>query len=98
MTPASYVVTGGGRGVGRAIAERLAQDGHVVVLERDADALAWAAGRAGIEAVAGDAADEAVAGRAADAAERSAPLAGWVNNAAVFRDAAVHDAPAAEVL
>ena len=29
----SYVVTGGAHGVGRAIAERLARDGHVVVLD-----------------------------------------------------------------
>ena len=59
----SYVVTGGGRGVGRAIAGRLAADGGTVVI---------------IEM------DEA----AAERAEATAPLAGWVNNAALFRDAA----------
>jgi NAD(P)-dependent dehydrogenase (short-subunit alcohol dehydrogenase family) len=32
----SYVVTGGAHGVGRAIAERLARDGHVVVLDSEA--------------------------------------------------------------
>jgi NAD(P)-dependent dehydrogenase (short-subunit alcohol dehydrogenase family) len=46
----------------------------------------------------GDAADPAVAERAADLAEAAAPLAGWVNNAAVFRDASLHTAPPAEVL
>jgi NAD(P)-dependent dehydrogenase (short-subunit alcohol dehydrogenase family) len=94
----SYVVTGGARGIGRAIVERLARDGHVVALDRDAAALAWTDGVAGIEAVSGDAADEAVAERAAEVADRAGPLAGWVNNAAVFRDAALHDAPAREVL
>ena len=55
----------------------------------------WANDR--VEVVTGDAGDEAVASRAADVAAAAAPLAGWVNNAAVFRDAAVHDTPAADV-
>jgi NAD(P)-dependent dehydrogenase (short-subunit alcohol dehydrogenase family) len=93
----SYVITGAARGVGRAIAERLARDGVVVVLDRDEEALGWAAD-AGLGVVAGDAGDEAVAERAAELAEAGAPLAGWVNNAAIFRDAALHDTPAAEVL
>src|SRR5215218_3728765 len=90
----SYVVTGGAHGVGRAIAERLAGGDHVVVL--DVAAPDWS--RPGVTAVTGDAGDEAVAERAADAAEAVAPLAGWVNNAALFRDAALHDTPAAQVL
>ncbi|HYI20168.1 MAG TPA: SDR family oxidoreductase [Solirubrobacteraceae bacterium] len=95
---ASYVVTGAGRGVGRAIAERLAAGGHVVALDRDAAALGWTAGDDRVDAIAGDAGDEAVADRAADAAEAVAPLAGWVNNAAIFRDAALHATPSADVL
>jgi NAD(P)-dependent dehydrogenase (short-subunit alcohol dehydrogenase family) len=91
----SYVVTGAGRGVGRAVAERLLAGGAaVVVLERDEAALAWTRGhRAGalVAVLAGDAADEAVTERAADLAERSGPLAGWVNNAAVFSDADLHE-------
>jgi NAD(P)-dependent dehydrogenase (short-subunit alcohol dehydrogenase family) len=94
----SFVVTGGGQGIGRAIAERLADDGHVVALDLEAGALGWTDAHPRVSAVAGDARDEAVAERAADVAERAGPLAGWVNNAAVFRDASLHAVPAAEVL
>ena len=94
----SFVVTGGARGIGRAVVERLAENGYVVAVDLDAGALAWTEDNGRIEAVAGDAADEAVAARAADAAERAGPLAGWVNNAAVFRDASLHERPAAEIV
>jgi NAD(P)-dependent dehydrogenase (short-subunit alcohol dehydrogenase family) len=94
----SFVVSGAARGIGRAIAERLARDGNVVAFDRDRRALSWTDAHARVIAVAGDAGDEADAAGAADAAERSAPLAGWVNNAAVFRDAALHEATAREVL
>jgi NAD(P)-dependent dehydrogenase (short-subunit alcohol dehydrogenase family) len=90
----SFVVTGGAKGVGRAIAGRLARDGRVVVLdvaEPDGE-------QERVQVMTGDAADEAVAERAADAAERAGTLSGWVNNAAVFRDAAVHDTPARDLL
>jgi NAD(P)-dependent dehydrogenase (short-subunit alcohol dehydrogenase family) len=98
MTP-SYVVTGGGRGVGRAVVERLAADGGAVVaVERDDDAVAWVRGAPDVQAVVGDASDEAVASRAADLAEASGRLAGWVNNAAIFRDASVDTDPASMVL
>ncbi len=96
--PISFVVTGGGRGVGRAIAERLARRGRVLVLDRDADGLAWTIDRPGIEGLAGDAMDERALSAAVEHASRAATLTGWVNNAAVFRDAAVHDTPVAELL
>jgi NAD(P)-dependent dehydrogenase (short-subunit alcohol dehydrogenase family) len=87
----SYVVTGGGRGVGRALVERLLGDGGTVVaIELDPAALAWTEGHpagARVISVPGDASDEAVAQRAADLAEAAGTLVGWVNNAAVFRDA-----------
>jgi NAD(P)-dependent dehydrogenase (short-subunit alcohol dehydrogenase family) len=89
----SFVVTGGGRGIGRAIVERLLASGAAVVsIDRDDEAVA------GAVAVTGDATEEAVCERAADLAAGMAPLAGWVNNAAVFRDASVHEASPAAVL
>lgn len=60
----SYVVTGGGRGVGRAIVERLvAGGGRVVVIEFDPEALAWTEDRPGVSSVVGDASEEGVAER-----------------------------------
>ncbi|MQM27580.1 SDR family NAD(P)-dependent oxidoreductase [Glycomyces albidus] len=89
------VVTGGGQGVGRAIAERLLADGTgVVVVELREEAVAWlrpfaASGRA--RAVVGDAGRDEVAARAAERAAEIGTLTGWDNNAAVFRDAWLHE-------
>jgi NAD(P)-dependent dehydrogenase (short-subunit alcohol dehydrogenase family) len=94
MALRSFVVTGGSQGVGRDIVDRLAADGHVVVLDL-AESLTWDA--PGVTLVSGDARDVDTARRAADAAESEAPLAGWVNNAAVFRDASI-TAPPSDVL
>lgn len=91
----SFVVTGGAAGVGRAIAERLASDGTVVVLDVTGG-LDWRHER--VVLVTGDARDPLVAQRAAAAAEASGPLLGWVNNAAIFRDAGLADAPAGQIL
>lgn len=70
-------------------------------MELDPAALAWVDSHpAGsrVIAVVGDAADEVVAGQAADLAQAAGTLAGWVNNAAVFRDASIHSASTREIL
>ncbi|GAB2597858.1 short-chain dehydrogenase [Paractinoplanes abujensis] len=90
----SFVVTGGGRGVGRAIVERLLEEGgRVVVVEFDERALDWAAGRESVVPVIGDASDETVVARAVEAAGE---LRGWVNNAATFPGGWLHEMPAPE--
>jgi NAD(P)-dependent dehydrogenase (short-subunit alcohol dehydrogenase family) len=91
----SYVVTGGAGGVGEAISRRLAQDGYVVVIDT-ARELSSAPER--VTLVSGDASAPSVAVHAAATAEASAPLVGWVNNAAVFRDAGLAEAAVDDVL
>jgi NAD(P)-dependent dehydrogenase (short-subunit alcohol dehydrogenase family) len=93
-TNPSFVVTGGLGGVGRAIVDRLSAVGHVVVIDT---------GHSGdlpeqVGLVSGDAADPDVAAEAARRAEESGELRGWVNNAAIFRDATLLDAAAREIL
>ena len=87
--PGAVVVTGGGQGVGRAIAELLLDRGHPVVVV-DLTEPEWS--HPALTAVVGDASDPGTVSRAALAAD---DLAGWVNNAAVFRDAFLHEDPAA---
>lgn len=68
------------------------------MIDRDAEVLGWTAGRRDVEGVAGDATDEQTLGLAVDRAAQVGVLTGWVNNAAVFHDAAVHDTAVADVL
>jgi NAD(P)-dependent dehydrogenase (short-subunit alcohol dehydrogenase family) len=78
--------------------ERLAQHGHVVALDRDAEGLRWTERRSSVDSVAGDGLDERTLEAAVALAAERGRFTGWVNNAAVFRDAAVHDTPTAEIL
>jgi NAD(P)-dependent dehydrogenase (short-subunit alcohol dehydrogenase family) len=90
--------------VGRSIVNRLLIDSalhSIVVIELDFDTTSWTvehpeASRIGV--VTGDAADVSVASEAADLAEASGTLTGWVNNAAVFRDASLHESRPGVVL
>jgi NAD(P)-dependent dehydrogenase (short-subunit alcohol dehydrogenase family) len=80
------VVTGAGRGIGKAIASRLLADGmHVVGLDLDDQTLSWLRDHKAATMVVGDATDEAVAERAAVAATVTGSFHAWVNNAAVFQ-------------
>jgi 3-oxoacyl-[acyl-carrier protein] reductase len=87
------IVTGASRGIGRAIAERLARDGrHVVALARSADALAElesliVAAGGSAERLACDVGDsEALRGAIEGVAERHGRLDILVNNAGITRD------------
>lgn len=98
---AVHVVTGASGGVGRSIAEALLRgdDGVVVIDIARAEWLDEAAsdGAHG-SAVVGDAADPAVLSAAIERARELGELRGWVNNAAVFRDAWLHEAGSHGVL
>jgi NAD(P)-dependent dehydrogenase (short-subunit alcohol dehydrogenase family) len=82
----SVVVTGCGRGIGRAVLERLASDGWAVVgLEIDSELAARAREAVdGATIVVGDAADKEIHDKLAAAAADVAPLGAWVNNASTL--------------
>lgn len=98
------MVTGGGRGIGRAIVERLlgdSPDNQMVTVERDPDSLSWTRDHAACSRVIpvfGDASEEAMAEKAAELAREAGTFTGWVNNAAVFRDAELHSDGGRQVL
>ena len=98
MRPAA-VVTGGASGIGRAVAERLLEDGWpVAVLDSDRAALANAEGELdGEEAVflEADITDEEDVADAFDAVvDRIGPVGGLVNSAGIARDLPLRDTSA----
>lgn len=99
MTQGSVVVTGGARGIGRAIAEQMVRRGYDVVLtDIDGEAARRTAEEVG--AVAGleqDVRDEASHRAVAAEALRHGPLRAWFNNAGVGNDGAVRDLPSAAI-
>lgn len=81
------VVTGGGRGIGRAIARRLADAGHTVIItDIDADAAQDAAASVGRGAlgIAQDVRDAASHREVARIAAEHGQVAVWINNAGVL--------------
>ncbi len=82
------VVTGAGRGIGRAVAELLVKDGYaVVVTDVDGDAARRTAEEIGaVEGLHQDVRDEHSHSGVAGAAARHGRLAVWVNNAGVGDD------------
>ena len=98
----SYVVTGGGGGIGRVIAERLlGEEDTVVVMDANVDLLGWIDGHPASDRLIGldgNATDERDAVRAAGRAEAVAPLAGWVNCAAEFNDAMLDHTPTLDLM
>ena len=84
--PGVAVVTGAGRGFGRAICERLASRGYIVLAtDVDAAAAAETAERAGGFSMELDVRDPEAHRAAARAAAERGPLEVWVNNAGVMR-------------
>ena len=91
----SCVVTGGARGIGRGIAERMVERGHRVVLT-DIDGAAAAATAAEIGAAEGIAQDIREPGshrEVAAAAARHVVLIAWFNNAGICHDGLLADMP-----
>jgi 3-oxoacyl-[acyl-carrier protein] reductase len=96
--PRTAIVTGAGRGIGAAVARRLASHGHrVAVVDRDEAAAAETAAALGGLAITADVADEeAVTSTVAAVADALGPPTILVNNAGFARDQPIDDMPAAD--
>jgi len=88
VATSSCVVTGGARGIGRAIAEQMVARGHrVVVTDLDGDGAARTASEIGAaEGLGQDVRDPASHRAVAEAAARHGDLTAWFNNAGVAFD------------
>lgn len=85
------IVTGGARGIGRAIAERLGADGYELVLVDLSPELDETAAALGATAVRADVSSEEGAREVRNAVERlGSPVGVLVNNAGITRDAILH--------
>lgn len=95
----SVVVTGAGRGIGRAIAQLMVERGHhVVVTDVDGDAARRTAEEIGAAAgLEQDVRVEASHAAVAEEALRHGPLVAWFNNAGVGNDGSLTDLPSAAV-
>lgn len=90
----TVVVTGASGGVGSAIAEHLSSTGHIVF---NLDPTPPEDTSSSVRHVHGDGGDPAATTAAASLAEKYGPLSGWVNNAAIFRDASLATATAVQI-
>ena len=91
----SCVVTGGARGIGRGIAERMVERGHRVVLtDIDGEAAAATAREIGAaEGIAQDIREPGSHREVAAAAARHGVLIAWFNNAGICHDGLLADMP-----
>ncbi|MBM7786186.1 SDR family NAD(P)-dependent oxidoreductase [Tenggerimyces flavus] len=88
----SAVVTGAAHGLGAAVVAALVSaDVHVVATDIDDEGLSRLASELGVSTVVGGVEDPSSHETAAEVAERTAPLAWWVNNAGIDVQGAAHE-------